>query len=474
MVTISNLQLVIFQPLQGNEAAIVIGGIASPEPPLKEDSVQPSSTSASTIANGQQWSPSLQQLLDQPPSSLPTRLIAGGIAFCCIFGAWAWFGQVQDVSYAQGRLIPQGEVYRVQPVDAGEVAQITVAEGESVKAGQTIAELDNRLAQTELDRLKQSLAALQLERVQKQSMIERLQTELSARRSITDAEVRAQAAAISEVQAREGVSQKTIEQLQSEIVAHQVRLDRIRPLVETGALAQDHLFDVEQAIRQFERTLTQNQGELQDAQSQEQQLQAELTQKQAEGKTQQLQTQQQIQQLQVELSQISAKIQDTQNLIKSAETKFGKLFLKAPVDGVVSSLAVRNAGQVIQSGQTFAEIAPQKASLVLSTTMPSGEAGFVRVGMPVQIKFDAFPYQDYGVVPGRVTTISPDVRMDEKLGAVYRVDITIDRSALSEKQQKLQFKTGQTASAEIVTRQRRIIDVLLEPIKRLQAENINL
>ena len=318
------------------------------------------------------------------------------------------------------------------------------------------------------------MAALQLELVQKQGMIERLQTELSTRRSITDAEIRAQAAGISEVQAREEVSKKTIEQLQSEIVAHQARLDRIQPLVDTGALAQDHLFDVEQAIRQHERTLTQNQGELQDAQLQEQQLRAELAQKQAEGKTQQLQTQQQIQQLQVELSQINAKIQDTQNLIKAAETKLRKFSLKAPVDGVVSLLAVRNAGQVIQPGQTFAEIAPQKASLVLSTMMSSREAGFVRVGMPVQIKFDAFPYQDYGVVPGRVTTISPDVQMDEKLGAVYRVDVAIDRSALSQKQQKLQFKTGQTASAEIVTRQRRIIDVLLEPIKRLQAGNINL
>ena len=118
MVTITNLQCVIFQPLQGSEAAIVIGGIASPEPPLKEDSAQTSSASVPVVANGQQWSPSLQQLLDQPPSSLPTRFIAGGIAFCCIFGAWAWFGQIQDTSYAQGRLIPQGEVDRVQPVDA--------------------------------------------------------------------------------------------------------------------------------------------------------------------------------------------------------------------------------------------------------------------------------------------------------------------------------------------------------------------
>ncbi|HEY9697082.1 MAG TPA: HlyD family efflux transporter periplasmic adaptor subunit [Trichocoleus sp.] len=481
MVTITNLNQTAFEPLSQTEAATVSGGVALPETLSQEEStassignVVTSDTKNKSQNKSQQWSSSLQSLLDQPPSSLPLRLMIGGIAFCSIFGAWAWFGRIQDVSYAQGRLVPQGEVYKVQPIDPGEVARITVREGKSIKAGQVIAELDDRLAQAEVDRLKQSLTALQFERMQKQGLIERIQLEIKSRQSIAAAEAQAQEAAIAEVYTKAEISRKTIQELQSELAAHQVRLDRLQPLVETGALAQDHLFDAEASIREYQRNMTQTQGELQNALTQEKQFRAQLTQKRAEGQTNQLQAQQQLQQLKIDVSQLDAKIQETQNLLKTAQAKLGQLYLRAPIDGVISSLKVHNAGEVLQPGQTLAEIAPKQAPLVLSAVLPSGQAGFVRVGMPVQMKFDAFPYQDYGVVPGRVISVSPDSQVDEQLGTVYRVNIKLDRKFITHEQQEVYLKAGQTAKAEIVTRQRRIIDVLIEPIKRLQAGGISL
>jgi HlyD family secretion protein len=94
--------------------------------------------------------------------------------------------------------------------------------------------------------------------------------------------------------------------------------------------------------------------------------------------------------------------------------------------------------------------------------------------MKVQLKFDAFPYQDYGLLAGHVTSISPDAKIDERQGSVYQVEIALDKTYVMHDQQKVPLKAGQTASAEIVTSRRRIIDVLLEPIRKLQEASLNL
>ncbi|MGL5806789.1 MAG: HlyD family secretion protein, partial [Xenococcaceae cyanobacterium] len=93
---------------------------------------------------------------------------------------------------------------------------------------------------------------------------------------------------------------------------------------------------------------------------------------------------------------------------------------------------------------------------------------------PVKIKLDAFPYQDYGVVSGKVTNISADSKDDKKLGEVYRVEVQLDRNYVFNERNKIEFKAGQTGNAEIIIRHRRVADVLLEPIKQMQKDGLNL
>jgi len=112
--------------------------------------------------------------------------------------------------------------------------------------------------------------------------------------------------------------------------------------------------------------------------------------------------------------------------------------------------------------------------LVLSASLPNQEAGFVKTGMPVQVKLDAYPYQNYGIVSGKVTSISPDTKPDERLGAVYRVEVSLAQSYLTANHQNIKLKAGETATAEIIIRRRRIADLLLDPIRQLQNGGINL
>ncbi len=524
------------------EAALIYGGVAvgarydQPRQPIPE--TRPNSQERSTPANSPaaatntaNWSTSLQTVLDQPPSTLPRQLILGGLAFCVAFGAWATFGQIDEVGHARGQLVPKGEVYKIHPIESGKIARIRVKEGQSVKAGEELVELDTEIAATEVERLQQMLVADQIQLNQMQSLIERTRLEAQTRAEIAKADAQAAMAAIDEINAKAAATQKQLtelrtaaaasedrvkrlkplsgttqelrKKLEADVVAAVEEVERLKPLVEAGAISKKYLLDAQQVLRDRQSAITKyqleevtntterefeaeqglrdrtsaiaaNESELPQTLAQAKQLQAGLLQKQAEGRRTQIEAQQKIQQLEVETTQLKAKIAENQNLLTSAKAKLKQRFLYAPVDGVVSSLNIPNPGEVVQPGQTIAEMAPQNAPLVLSASLPNQEAGFVKIGMPAQVKLDAFPYQDYGMVTGKVLSISSDAKPDERLGAVYRVQVALDRSYVTANHQTIKLKAGQTASAEIIIRRRRIADIILDPIRQLQKGGINL
>jgi HlyD family secretion protein len=162
------------------------------------------------------------------------------------------------------------------------------------------------------------------------------------------------------------------------------------------------------------------------------------------------------------------KINETAVLLAAAQAKLQQRFVYATHSGTILTLYTRQTGEFVQPGQAIAEIAPAGEPLILSTLLPSHEAGFVKPGMVVKVKLDAFPYQEFGIVPGKVLSVSLDSKTTEQGNQVYRVDVELDRHAVNGRGQKVSFKSGQTATAEIVTRHRRMADVLLDPIKQLQ------
>ncbi len=495
------------------------------ESPTQANAIQPYAKSESN------WSPALQNVLEQPPASFPRQLLLGGLIFCLAFIGWAWLGKIEEVGHARGRMVPRGEAYKINPVDLGKIIRINVKEGDTVKAGQVVVELDTQIAANEVDRLKQMLAGYQDQLKQRQQLIEKTRQEGSTRAVLAKANLQMQQSLIDaaklkaatsqemlaqvqtektasqtraqKIQPLTGLSTERLKELQQDVVANQERVNRLKKLAEDGALSKEYLFRAEQDLRASQAAITQTklqegattddrifeaqrtardrtsattqqQGELKQALVEIQSLQAQLSQKIAESNIDRLEAQQKIQQLEVEKTQLRTQISDTQNQLNRARAQLVQKFLYAPVDGIVSSLNIRNVGEVVQQGQTVAEVAPKTAPLVLSASLPNSEAGFIKPGMPVQVKLDAFPYQDFGIVSGKVTSISPDAKQDEKQGAVYKVEVALDRNYITANQQTIQFKAGQTATADIIIRRRRIADVLLDPLKQLQKGGIDL
>jgi hemolysin D len=512
------------------EAASLQGGLTGAAPttgfPNPLTSSKPKTTAPPTTPRkkNEQWSSSVQSLLDRPAANFPLKVILGGMAFCAAFGVWAWFGTIEEVGQAVGKLVPEGQTYKIQPSEGGKVSRVPVKEGQSVKAGDVLVELDTEVAQKEIERLKQSLSSYESQVEQKKTLLEQVEKEAETSAASASAEELAQRSAIALAREKAATTSQVIKQQRTEAAAYEARKKRLESLPSTaenlilqlreqekayekkiatlealqkqGAVskervedereklrsvqqqitqtqlqqatsANEQLFEAEQAIQEVETSITKNLGELATSNKEVEQLEAQLLQKQAEASKTQIAAQQKKKQLEIEVTQIQASIADTEKSISTARAKLKNSYLKAPVDGVVLSLNLKNTGEVLQSGQTAAEIAPAGAPLVLSAVVPDSEAGRIKTDMEVQVKFDAYPYQDYGIVSGEVTDISKDSKSDEKLGQVYTVEIDLDKDYVTDDGQKIEFRAGQTATADIVIRRRRIIDVLLDPIRQI-------
>lgn len=479
-----------------------------------------------------QWSPMMQLVLDEPTSRLPQYLVLGGIVFCSSFLLWAWFGKIEQIGKAQGKLVPKGETYKIESIDSAKITDIAVKEGQKVKAGQLIVKLNSEQQIREVARLKKLISSYQLELNQKRHLLNQVKLETKAHQRIAGAEVRGQQSAIDSAIAESLVTRNLLKQRQSELNAHstrkkrvqdlslldrqklaqinteltehQQRLERLKPLVQQGAISEEvyfqaqrayhqsqqqqtdsklqgisniseQIFQSEQALRQMEASITKNQGDLIAGQKKIEQLQAELIHKIAERQKKELEAQQKEEQIKLEIGQTETRIAETQNQLVGAINMLKKKSLRSPVAGTVLSFNLNNIGKVVQSGDTIAEIAPEDSELLLSAILPDREAGFVELGMTAQVKFDAYSYQDFGVIPGKIIAVSADMKTDEKLGAVYQVKIELERNyVIDEHLKKTFFRPGQTAIADIVIQRKRIMDILLEPIQKLEQDGIDL
>lgn len=160
-----------------------------------------------------------------------------------------------------------------------------------------------------------------------------------------------------------------------------------------------------------------------------------------------------------------------QSEIIAAELSLKYTTITAPTSGVITTLNVRSPGAVMQAGQTIATIAPAGARLLVEAQVPNKDIAFLEKGLPAKLKFDAFPFQDYGSVPGRIIDISPDAQQDEKLGvSYYKVMIAPEQANINAKGKIMPLRPGLALTAEIITERKSILSVILEPFRKLKGE----
>jgi multidrug efflux pump subunit AcrA (membrane-fusion protein) len=159
-----------------------------------------------------------------------------------------------------------------------------------------------------------------------------------------------------------------------------------------------------------------------------------------------------------------------QTEITAAELALQHTTITAPFSGLITTVDVRGSGEVLQPGQTIATISPNGARLVVEAQVPNKDIAFIEKGLPAKLKFDAFPFQDYGVVDGTVIDVSPDAQVEKELGSFYRVTIAPSRTDIVAKGRTVSLRPGLALSAEIVTERKSILSLILEPFRKLKGE----
>lgn len=429
------------------------------------------------IPSAEDWSPLTQELVDTLPRVWTRGFLYLLVSCTGVVLPWAMLTKVDQTGTARGRLEPQGQTYRLDAPVSGEVVAIDAQEGQVVRAGQTLVELDSKLVETDLQQAQAKLEGqlnrlTQLEQIKSQVAIATRTQQLQ-----NQAQLAEQQAQIAQVVQKFQASQRDYSLLQERLRKDLSEVERYRELWQEGVVPQIKVVELDRVADESKRLVEQAQAEIQQAQSEWVKQQSTYERVMHAGELALIDSQKQAEDLQAQMGDLQAEIAQTKKLITSLQLQLKQHTIHAPITGTIFQLPITKPGEVVQPGEMLAQIAPEGTPLVFRAQMPSSESGFLEKGMPVKIKFDAYPFQDYGVVPGHLSWISPDskvVQTPQGEIEVFEVEVKLDQNYIQAPDKRIALTPGQTATAEVIVRQRHIIDFVLDPFKKLQSGEFQL
>jgi hemolysin D len=393
--------------------------------------------------------------------------------------AWSFIGRADVIVTEQGMLAPASEVRRFYaPID-GELANLYVAEGQPVAKGDVLARLNARGAVEAAGNAMQ--AQLKLENAErdwqqfpeKKALLEQKAATLRQAMEIEErqyqqrtalgtsklvAEQKAQMA-----EARTNVEATKLEMEQFERVFASKTGSGVSRLQVEGKrnayqLAQSRLNEL--TARQSQE-LVQAEAQLESSGEQLKKLRLDY-----EAATNELATAEEKLRLQLDTARVEA---DAAARIRFENIdKDNFLQIVAPVSGVVTDLTSTQPGDKVQANTPLGGIAPSNSRSVVKVEIAESDRAFLREGLPVKLKFNAFPYQRYGVINGTLEYVSPATKPSlQTKQPVYEARVSVERDHYQVAGTRYPLRYGMTAAVEIVVRKRRLIDLALDPFRQI-------
>ncbi|MBB6343299.1 hemolysin D, partial [Pseudomonas fluvialis] len=364
---------------------------------------------------------------------------------------------------------------------------IQVEDGQAVKAGDLLVELDAQITGADVQRLDSDLLAAQVDVARAGALLEAIDTSrppapLASRMPQASAEQQASAQTWLQGQYLELSSalqqgEAEIAQRQAEIQAAQAWVAKLQEsLPITRQLSEDYKRLLDKAIVSKHAYLEREQRRLDQerelAIQQARVLELKAARLEAERRRQGViaQTRRAMLDLQHEAQQRATAL--AQELAK-ARQRDRLTRLTAPVDGTVQQLAIHTPGGVVTEAQPLMVIVPRDQPVEVEAMLENKDIGFVRPGQEVEIKVETFTFTKYGVLHGTVMSISNDAIEDEKLGLVYSARIQLKDSRIQVGGQWIALSPGMAVRAEVKTDKRKVIDYFLSPLREYQEESLS-
>jgi membrane fusion protein, hemolysin D len=446
--------------------------------------------------------PAALEIVETPPSPIGRSIGATIVALFVLALIWSIFGHVDIVASASGKVVPSGRVKLIQPFETGVIRAIHVRDGQSVKAGDVLIELDPTMTAAEQEHIRSDLISAQLD-------IARLRAALSdndnpqalfqppagasadlvamQRQFLTrqTEEYRAKVSSLDRQRAQKEAERDTIAATISKLEADQ---PIIRQRVDIRKILADKELGSKLTYLEILQLLTENEKDIAIQQSRLDEANAALAaviQTRAQAVAEFHRT------LFGDLTEAERKAAGLGGDLVRAEQRTKLQMLTAPVDGVVQQLSVHTVGGVVTPAQQLAVVVPSDATLEVEAMISNRDIGFVHVGQDAQIKVDTFNFTRYGLLHGRVLNVSQDAIVrdtpsdkardhtadagdtssepkDQQLS--YSARISLDRTQIEVEDTLAKLSPGMAVTADVKTGSRRIISYLLSPLLKYKQE----
>jgi HlyD family secretion protein len=432
-------------------------------------------------------------ILTAVPWRFTRALLYTMVALVCTGLVWSFFGHADVLVTAGGALVPASDVRRLYaPID-GELSNIYIAEGQPVNKGDVVARLYARGA---IEAAKNALEArLKLEDA------ERDWKEFPEKKALMEHRVAAlkEAVEVEERQHRQRLAEGTSRLAQSQSAQQQearANLDearRARDAAKDEADKYARLFAMpggggvsQLQVESKKNALQAAENAVRVAQSRSVELGARQSAESTQARSELETSGQELAKLRLQLEAAEREMDNAEDKMRlqvqtarlvadaAARIKFENidkenfLLIVAPVDGVITDVTSTQPGDKIQANTPLGGIAPKNAKPIMKIEIAEHDRGFLREGLPVQLKFNAFPYQRYGLIRGTLQFISPATKASPQTRQpVYEGRVTLDQDHYKVGETVYPLRYGMTAAVEIVVRERRLIDLALDPFRNI-------
>jgi len=395
---------------------------------------------------------------------------------CTFF--WMAVSKVEEITRAQGSVVPSKDIQIVQSLEGGVLEELRVSEGQQVKKGDILMRISDvqfssqeRGTQARSLSLRAKRARLEAEArglefqipndvleqtpqiaANEKSLYISRQKELTNTYEILDDRISKANAELAEVKAQitRFSNSKRLLGKELEITKEMVR-KRAAPKIEEIRLDRE-ISDLSGQINANAQRRRALQAEVQVA-NKERASQLDKFQSQALG----------------ELNQVETEISGLKENLASIGDRVDRAELRAPVDGVVNRIAIKTIGGVVEPAARLVEIVPLDDELKIVAKVQPNDVAFIRAGQPAKVKITAYDPQKYGALDGQLTRIGASSVNDAEGNVFFEIEVRTDKSFMGDKANPLPITAGMVADVEIITGKRTILEYMMKPILRARA-----
>lgn len=358
---------------------------------------------------------------------------------------WAATFNLDEITRGTGKVIPSSREQVIQSLDSGVLAELRVREGDAVVKDQVLLRIDDARSGPVFREAREKWIALsaQAARLKAETYGTPLQFPEHVKNEplVVQRETRAYHARKRALDEQMAPMYQSLEQLSKE-------LNLTAPLVEQGVMSEVELLRLKRQYADMQSHMAERRNRyLTDASNEWVRVESDLSQ--------------------------------TRENTLAREDAFKKTVIRAPMDGVVKNVQQTTLGAVIQSGQSILEIVPVKDDMLVEAYVKPSEVAFLRVNQPAVVKLTAYDFNKYGGLEAVLDHISPDTLRDEnkqrKPGSApvdleegyYRILVRIVDQRLDRHGMRMNATPGMTATVEIKTGQKTVLEYLLRPLQTL-------